>query len=107
MSVLLFAGWPNIAKGVREAGTVFSIALTGSMTVLALSFFPSTPAGSDASASSAIGGPRAVFLAVIVLVNVVGPLGLWFAWRWKMTRAGGWDAAKVTLRKRRMSTSRG
>lgn len=107
MSMLLFAGWPNIAKGVREAGTVFSIALTGSMTVLALSFFPSTPAGSDASASSAIGGPRAVFLAVTVLVNVVGPLGLWFAWRWKMTRAGGWDAAKVTLRKRRMSTSRG
>ena len=111
MSVLLFAGWPNIAKGVREAGTVFSVALTGSMTVLALSFFP--PArerfGRAAAATEAapiIDGPKAVFLVVIVLVNVVGPLGLWFAWRWKMTRGGGWDAAKVTLRKRRMSMGR-
>ena len=107
MSVLLFAGWPNIAKGVREAGTVFSVALTGSMTVLALSFFPPAREGfGRAAAASIIDGPKAVFLVVIVLVNVVGPLGLWFAWRWKMTRGGGWDAAKVTLRKRRMSMGR-
>ena len=94
LSVLLFAGWPQIAKGVRESGKPFSLALTVSVVLLALSFLPLDPAG-----------PMWIFAGVLGLVNGVGPLGLWWAWRWKTHRKGRWDAAQVTV-KRRMSVNR-
>lgn len=101
--MLLFAGWPRIAKGVRESGQVFSISLTCSMALLAVSFFPAA----SQSGSGGSDGPTMIFLSVLVLVNVGGPGALWWAWRWKTHRAGRWDAATVTLKRRETRGQRG
>ncbi|CAD6582018.1 MAG: hypothetical protein TREMPRED_003157, partial [Tremellales sp. Tagirdzhanova-0007] len=78
LAVGLFAGWPAVAKGVREAGRIFSLTLTASMLFLAISLFPTDPFG-----------PTLVFLSIVALVNILGPAMLQFAWRWKTHRGGG------------------
>ena len=95
LSVLLFSGWPNIAKGVRESGKIWSIGLTGSMALLAFSFLPGYE-------DLGLGGDTCgvLFLGILGVVGLVGPLGVWVGWRWKTVRGGGWDAAKVTLKRR-------
>ncbi|WOO78894.1 Phosphatidylinositol N-acetylglucosaminyltransferase GPI2 subunit [Vanrija pseudolonga] len=90
----LFAGWPTLAKGVREAGRPFSIALTVSMIWLAISLFP------PCSPDDFPGRPTLIFLFVLFLVNVVGPFMLWSGWRWKRRLGGNWDPAVVKLRRR-------
>ncbi|WWC87546.1 uncharacterized protein L201_002436 [Kwoniella dendrophila CBS 6074] len=105
LAVLLFAGWPPIAKGVREAGQSFSFLLTLSMATLAISLFPlrndSSPDLSLADIQLVPTTPTLIFLLSLVLANVIGPLMLIHAWRWKTRRGGGWDVAVVKLRKGR------
>jgi len=98
LAVGLFAGWPSIAKGVREAGKTFSLILTISMMLLSISFFPSTPQ-TQGITGMFTSTPLLVFLTMVGLVNLVGPLMLWYGWRWKTRRGGGWEVAKVRLRK--------
>ncbi|TYJ53562.1 hypothetical protein B9479_005831 [Cryptococcus floricola] len=98
LSVLFFAGWPVVAKSVREAGRGYSLVLTLSTTTLALSLIPSapTPFPQSSPVHPAIASlPALIFLLVLFLVNMVGPAMLWYAWRWKVHRGGGWDVAKV------------
>ncbi|EJT47038.1 hypothetical protein A1Q1_04281 [Trichosporon asahii var. asahii CBS 2479] len=76
----LFAGWPTLAKGVRESGKRFSIALTSSMIWLGCSMLPSF-------------ATIVTFLAILAVVNLGGPLMLWYAWRWKRQLGGDWDVA--------------
>jgi phosphatidylinositol glycan class C protein len=110
LSVGLFAGWPVLAKGVRvsipiriqhtsklteqEAGKTFSLLLTTSMILLAISLFPRDPATSYVPT-----GPTMIFFLIVGLVNIVGPVMLWYSWTWKTRRGGGWEVAKVRLRK--------
>ncbi|WVF66703.1 hypothetical protein IAT40_001445 [Kwoniella sp. CBS 6097] len=133
LSVLLFAGWPRIAKGVREAGRLFSLVLTISTAMLSISLFPTTPASSSSSfrillpippssfLSRGLGlnvshsplsteliftislptTPTSIFLLSLLVVNVIGPGMLIYAWRWKTRRGGGWDVAVVRIRKGR------
>ncbi|KAK4685446.1 phosphatidylinositol N-acetylglucosaminyltransferase subunit C, partial [Tremellales sp. Uapishka_1] len=89
LAVGLFAGWPNLAKGIRESGKVFSLLLTLSLIVLALSLFP-----------TAHPAPTLIFLCLILLTNVIGPLVFWYGWRWKTLRGGDWEVAVVKIRKR-------
>ncbi|WRT65421.1 uncharacterized protein IL334_002364 [Kwoniella shivajii] len=105
LAVLLFAGWPPIAKGVRESGKAFSLVLTTSMATLAISLFP--PGPSPTSPIFTLKGidvipttPTIIFLISLSLVNIIGPLMLIYAWRWKTRRGGGWDIAVVKLRNR-------
>ncbi|WVW79707.1 hypothetical protein I302_101677 [Kwoniella bestiolae CBS 10118] len=105
LAVMLFAGWPPIAKGVREAGKSFSLILTISMATLSISLFPSRAAPSF---EYRIWGhqiipttPTLIFLISLSLVNIIGPVMLIYAWRWKTRRGGGWDVAVVKLRKGR------
>ncbi|WWC59939.1 uncharacterized protein I303_102502 [Kwoniella dejecticola CBS 10117] len=103
LAVLLFAGWPPIAKGVREAGKSFSLLLTFSMAMLSISLFPhkigSTPSYKMRGIDVIPTAPTVIFLVALTLANVVGPLMLLYAWRWKTRRGGGWDVAVVKLRK--------
>ncbi|ORY25254.1 phosphatidylinositol N-acetylglucosaminyltransferase subunit C [Naematelia encephala] len=106
LSVALFAGWPILAKGVRESGRIFSLALTSSMIILAISLFPrissNPPSPSDPTPWISIptpSGPTLIFLVAVILVNGIGPGMLWYGWRWKMRRGGGWDVAVVRLRR--------
>jgi phosphatidylinositol glycan class C protein len=46
-------------------------------------------------------GATLVFLIVLLIVNVGGPLMLWWGWSWKRRRDGNWDVAVVRVRKRR------
>ncbi|WVQ83541.1 hypothetical protein IAT38_005682 [Cryptococcus sp. DSM 104549] len=104
LAVLLFAGWPVIAKSVREAGKVFSFILTLSTSLLAVSLFPPPPPPSPQSPSpifSALSTPTIIFLSAILLANVVGPAMLWYAWGWKTRRGGGWDVPVVRVRQGR------
>jgi phosphatidylinositol glycan class C protein len=110
LSVGLFAGWPVLAKGVRvsltrctfqdlisqEAGKTFSLLLTTSMILLAISLFPADP-----SRRYTPSGPTLIFFLIVGLVNIVGPFMLWYSWTWKTRRGGGWEVAKVRLRKTR------
>ena len=73
----------------KEAGSIFSLILTSSMVLLALSLFP-----------SACQGTVLIFLSTIALVNLLGPIMLHFAWRWKTQRGGGWDVAVVKLNRK-------
>ncbi|WWC98876.1 hypothetical protein V866_005770 [Kwoniella sp. B9012] len=105
LAVLLFAGWPPIAKGVREAGKLLSLILTISMATLSISLFPLRD---DPSPSHIIRGheivpttPTLILLISLCLVNIIGPIMLLYAWRWKTRRGGGWDVAVVKLRKGR------
>ena len=102
LSVLLFAGWPPFAKhirvgrpslqgahadmGTKESGKTFSLLLTSSMLLLSTCLFPTT-------------SPKLILLFLIVLVNILGPITLHFAWRWKTHRGGGWDPAVVRVKK--------
>ncbi|WVO17931.1 hypothetical protein L204_105629 [Cryptococcus depauperatus] len=96
LAVLLFAGWPVAAKSVREAGKGFSFVMSVSSVVLAISLFPpAVPAHQHAPDI-----PTLIFLFIIILVNIVGPAMLWYAWRWKVRRGGRWDVAKVRIRGR-------
>lgn len=42
----------------------------------------------------------ATFLSILAVVNLGGPLMLWYAWRWKRQLGGDWDVAVVRLRRR-------
>ncbi|GFZ42882.1 hypothetical protein JCM24511_00600 [Saitozyma sp. JCM 24511] len=88
LAVGLFAGWPTLAKNVRESGSSFSLGLTISTLVLAISLFPPEPA------------PSLIFLSLVAVTNLLGPLMLWYGWRWKTKRGGGWDVARVKIRQR-------
>ncbi|KAI9632299.1 phosphatidylinositol N-acetylglucosaminyltransferase-domain-containing protein [Dioszegia hungarica] len=85
LAVALFAGWPNIAKGIREAGKAYSLVLTLSTILAAVSLFPST----------LLAPATLIFAAALFLVNIAGPGMLWYGWRWKTRRGGGWDVAVV------------
>ncbi|ODO06239.1 phosphatidylinositol glycan, class C [Cryptococcus wingfieldii CBS 7118] len=101
LSVLFFAGWPVVAKSVREAGKGYSLVLTLSTATLALSLIPSapTPFPQSSPVHPALASlPALIFLLVLFLVTMVGPAMLWYAWRWKVHRGGGWDVAKVRVR---------
>jgi hypothetical protein len=56
--------------------------------VLAISLFPPEPA------------PSLIFLSLVAVTNLLGPLMLWYGWRWKTKRGGGWDVARVKIRQR-------
>jgi phosphatidylinositol glycan class C protein len=45
-------------------------------------------------------GATLVFAVVLLIVNLGGPLMLWWGWSWKSRRDGNWDVAVVRLRKR-------
>ena len=95
LAVSLFAGWPTVAKGVRETGKGFSVVLTASMVILSLSFLP----GEATEPSSVIpAAPTLIFVGVLLVVNVIGPFIFWYGWRWKTIRGGGWDVAVVRIR---------
>ncbi len=96
----LFAGWPNLAKGVREAGPAFSVALTFSMIWLSASLLPPSRHPASIGPFPLPSGTARVFFAVLLLVNVGGPLMLWWGWRWKRRLGGNWDVAVVRVRKR-------
>ncbi|KAK8861313.1 hypothetical protein IAR55_002132 [Kwoniella newhampshirensis] len=96
LAVLLFAGWPVIARSVRESGKRFSLVLTLSTTLLAVSLFPHPVSPESRPIPST---PTVVLFAALCLVNVVGPMMLWYAWRWKTRRRGGWDVAVVRVKK--------
>ncbi|ORX36416.1 phosphatidylinositol N-acetylglucosaminyltransferase subunit C [Kockovaella imperatae] len=93
LAVSLFAGWPVVAKGVREAGQGFSILLTASTVLLAFSILPHDP-----SESLLFTAPSLIFLCTLLVVNIIGPLVFWWGWRWKTIRGGGWDVAVVRIR---------
>jgi len=78
----------------QEAGRTFSLLLTTSMILLAISLFPRTPTSSFVPT-----GPTMIFFLIVGLVNIVGPVMLWYSWTWKTRRGGGWEVAKVRLRK--------
>ncbi|WWD16784.1 hypothetical protein CI109_101216 [Kwoniella shandongensis] len=100
LAVLLFAGWPVIAKSVRESGKRFSLILTISTTLLAISLFPPTAEPIISICTWPMPTtPTVVFLVALFLSNLVGPTMLWYAWRWKTRRRGGWDVAVVRVRK--------
>ncbi|WWC68949.1 uncharacterized protein I206_102885 [Kwoniella pini CBS 10737] len=103
LAVLLFAGWPPIAKGVREAGRSFSLILTISMAILSISLFPeksfTDPSYTIWNIDIFSSTPTVIFLIALSLANFVGPFMLLYAWRWKTRRGGGWDVAVVKLRK--------
>ncbi|KIR26050.1 phosphatidylinositol glycan, class C [Cryptococcus deuterogattii LA55] len=102
LAVLLFAGWPVITKSVREAGRGFSFVLTLSTTTLALSLFPARPSTFSGIYLRYLPSvPTLVFLLILFLVNFIGPAMLWYAWRWKIRRGGGWDVATVRVRQNR------
>ncbi|AFR99001.1 phosphatidylinositol glycan, class C [Cryptococcus neoformans C23] len=102
LAVLLFAGWPVVTKSVRETGRAFSFLLTLSTTILALSLFPATPSPfSSVFLGHRLSTPTIVFLSILFLVNFIGPAMLWYAWRWKIRRGGGWDVATVRIRQSR------
>jgi phosphatidylinositol glycan class C protein len=69
------------------------------MITLAISLFPHTVPSSQANTYMPT-GPTTIFLLIVGLVNVVGPVMLWYSWIWKTRRGGGWEVAKVKLRKR-------
>ena len=81
----------------QEAGKTFSLLLTTSMILLAISLFPRDPTKTFVLHT----GPTMIFLLILGLVNVVGPFMLWYSWTWKTRRGGGWEVAKVRLRKSR------
>lgn len=81
----------------QESGKVFSVILTVSTILIALSLFPA----SSETRSILLETPTLIFALVIALVNVLAPLLLWYAWRWKTRRGGGWDVAVVRVRKDR------
>jgi phosphatidylinositol glycan class C protein len=64
------------------------------MVILAVSLFPVDSTQVYMPSTSLI-----VCAIVIALVNLVGPWMLWFSWTWKTRRGGGWEVAKVKLRK--------
>lgn len=72
----------------QESGSSFSLGLTISTLVLAISLFPPEPA------------PSLIFLSLVAVTNLLGPLMLWYGWRWKTKRGGGWDVARVKIRQR-------
>ena len=84
---------------------MFSSMLTFSMIILAISIFPVSSSQSSSYPSVTSSGlftmPVMVFVVLLGLVNVVGPLMLWYSWRWKTRRGGGWEVAKVRLRRAR------
>jgi hypothetical protein len=80
----------------QEAGKAFSILLTASMILLAISLFPRDPTKTWSPT-----GPTMIFFLIVGLVNVVGPFMLWYSWTWKTRRGGSWEVAKVRLRKDR------
>ncbi|BEI80188.1 hypothetical protein CcaverHIS002_0107170 [Cutaneotrichosporon cavernicola] len=94
----LFAGWPNLAKG--EAGPVFSVALTFSMIWLSSSLLPPPRHAAFLGPIPLPSGATRVFFAVLLLVNVGGPLMFWWGWRWKRRLGGNWDVAVVRVRTR-------
>ena len=73
----------------QESGKGFSLTLTLSTILFALSLLPRHSPG-----------PSLIFLGVVGMVNLLGPTMLWWAWRWKTRRGGGWDVAVVKLRRR-------
>lgn len=77
----------------QEAGKAYSIILTISSICLTLSILPSD----DQHNSVAV--PMLFFISVLSLVNVVGPIMLWYGWKWKTKRGGGWEVAVVRVRK--------
>ncbi|RSH84512.1 uncharacterized protein EHS24_006034 [Apiotrichum porosum] len=100
----LFAGWPTLAKGVRESGRSFSAALTISMAWLSITLLPPSNKPHLKLGPLSIARPSGatlVFLGVLLLVNVGGPLMLWWGWRWKRRLDGSWDQAVIRVRKRR------
>lgn len=120
LAVLLFAGWPVITKSVRvsyianlsferrklnsyqEAGRGFSFVLTLSTMTLALSLFPASPSiFSGIYLGYLPSTPILMFLLILFLVNFIGPAMLWYAWRWKIRRGGGWDVATIRVRQNR------
>lgn len=80
----------------QESGKTFSLLLTASMVLLAVSLFPFDI---DQALGWVPSTPSIVFGVIIALVNIVGPLMLWHSWTWKTRRGGGWEVAKVRLRK--------
>lgn len=68
------------------------------MILLAVSLFPHNPV----RASYLPSGPTMVFGLILGLANVIGPVMLWYSWTWKTRRGGGWEVAKVRLRKARV-----
>jgi phosphatidylinositol glycan class C protein len=65
------------------------------MVLLAISLFPRS--------DSAPSAPIAVFFTMLGLVNIIGPFMLWYSWTWKKRRGGGWEVAKVRLRKSKLN----
>ncbi|WVR04078.1 hypothetical protein IAU60_001077 [Kwoniella sp. DSM 27419] len=106
LAVLLFAGWPKIAKAVREAGKVFSLLLTTSTALLAISLFPHghdwhIQVGQLNTRFNLVlpSTPTIVLVSALLVTNALGPAMLIYAWRWKTRRGGGWDVAVVRVRK--------
>lgn len=85
----------------QEAGTAFSIALTFSMIWLSASLLPPSRHPTSLGPVPLPGGAARIFFAVLLLVNVGGPIMLWWGWRWKRRLGGNWDVAVVRVRKRR------
>lgn len=84
------------------------------MAVLALSLFPAPSSSSIVHPNpnpnpdpvpnpslQAPSVPALIFLSTLGIVNVLGPLGFWWAWRFKTRRGGGWDPAVVRVRRDR------
>ncbi|EIW69155.1 hypothetical protein TREMEDRAFT_16788, partial [Tremella mesenterica DSM 1558] len=94
LAVALFAGWPRVAKSVRESGQRFSLLLTISTLLVSISFFPTL-----SPASQLLSPPTLILLGLVALINFVGPAMLCWGWRWKTVRGGGWEPAVVNLRK--------
>lgn len=80
-----------IIADVQEAGKAYSLVLTLSTILAAVSLFPST----------LLAPATLIFAAALFLVNIAGPGMLWYGWRWKTRRGGGWDVAVVRVRKAR------
>jgi len=45
-------------------------------------------------------GATLIYIVVLLLVNLGGPLMLWWGWSFKKRRDGNWDVAVVRVRKR-------
>jgi phosphatidylinositol glycan class C protein len=67
-----------------------------SMIILSASLFPQSNSSSPVALLSI---PLIVLIVVISLVNLVGPSILWYGWRWKTRRGGGWEVAKIRIRR--------